>query len=704
MRKIVKNWIYSAATEGKLMKYVNVTKPGKIGKLVLKNRMIMPAMCSYTANGDGSVSSATINHYARRAAGGVAAIVTEMTNPSPGCQVFPGNLDLSSDLNKPGFSRLAKAIHAQGAKCFVQLTHGGVFIRGAHKDAQTPSGIGTFSLEGKKLHIMTRDEIRETVEDYGKSAFRAKTAGFDGVEVHGAHGYLPSEFLSAYYNHRTDEYGGSLYNRARFSIEIIKSIHEYCGNDFPVIYKLPTEDFTPGGIDLVQSTEIAKMLEDAGAAAIVASGGTLESRFKEYMEVMNGERKAEAGLGLSRGISASCWIPSTYCAPRALYLENAEEIKKHIEIPVIAVCGIRPDQADELIGSGRVDFAALGRQILADPDYPTKVIEGRLEEMRQCLRCNECIGSAGKDINLSCSVNPGLGLDYTPMADLPRVEEPEKVAVIGSGPAGIEAAITAAARGHEVILFEKEKRLGGLLYYVCKPGFKEDYKRYADYLIHMLKKSNVEIRLGCEFTIDTAHKESFDRIIAATGSEVLIPNIEGAEEALDPLEILDGKIPDVNSFIVCGAGLVGCEVAMYLAEQGYEVTMVDILPDSHPAKLYAVDWSINAKLAEDDVQVKLGNKISRISATTVECYQRAEKMEHDPKNTLLPPDMNGPYEEKLTTYRADAVICALGLKSVNNMAYDLIEQGYRVDIIGDAYSPRKIIDAIHEAFHVGRRI
>lgn len=687
------------------MKYKYISQFGYIGKLMLKNRMIMPAMCSYTANQDGSVSSATVNHYARRAAGGVGLIVVEMTNPSPGCQVFPGNLDLSSDAFKPGFARLAKAIHAQGAKCFVQLTHGGVFIRDAKKDAQTPSGIGTFSLPDAKLHIMTREEIKDVIEDYGKCALRAKTAGFDGIEVHGAHGYLPSEFLSGYYNHRTDEYGGSVRNRTRFSAEIIQCIHKYCGDSFPVIYKLPTEDFTPGGITLAQSTLIAQFLEEAGAAAIVMSGGTLESRFAEYMEVMNGERTAHPQLGLTRGISAACWIPSTYCSPRAPYLNNAIQIKKVLKIPVVAVCGIRPDVADEMIEAGSIDFAALGRQSLADPDYPEKVLEGRLEDMRQCLRCNECIGSAGKDINLSCAVNPSLGLDYTEMGTLTKTDSPKRVAVVGGGPAGMSAAIAAAQCGHCVVLFEQSSRLGGLLYYVGKPAFKEDYRRYTEYLIHTVKSAPIEIRLNTEFTEKTAEQENFDKIIAATGSQVLVPQIEGAETALNPLAILDGDIPEqAKRFIVCGAGLVGCEVSMHLAEKGYHVTMIDVVPDSHPAKLYATGWSVNAKLAEDGVEVQLGNKILKIAENHVVCQQRVDKLPHDPRTPLLPPDISGPYQNETTVYEADAVICALGLRPVNQMACKLLEQGYPVEVIGDAYAPRKIIDAVHEGFHTGRRL
>ena len=683
------------------MKLEYLAKTGKIGNVVTRNRLMMPAMCSYTAI-KGAVTDATVNHYARRAEGGIGVIVTEMVNPSPGCQCFAGNLDISNDEFVPGMSRLATAVHAQGAKVFMQLTHGGVFIRNAEKLPQTPSGIGTFSLAGAEVHAMTKDEIHQVVEDYGQAALRAKIAGFDGVELHAGHGYLLVEFLSGYYNHRTDEYGGSVKNRARLSVEIVEAIHKYCGKNFPIIYKIASEDYTPGGITLDQSIQICKIMEDAGVDAIVVSGGTLESRFHDYMDVMNGDQKIDGKMELTKGISTATWIPSTYC-PRGIYTDNAAAIKKAVSIPVATVCGVRPEKGNEMIEKGEADFLALGRQILADPDCPNKIMEGRQDEIRQCLRCNECIASAGKGVALKCAINPCMGHDYMEHTAIHKAEETKRIAVIGSGPAGLVAAITAAKKGHQVILFEKSDRLGGLMYYVGKPEFKIDYQKYLDYLLHMLEKSSVEVRKNTEFTVDTAKEENFDKIIAATGSETLVPRLEGVENALNPLDILDGKIPEAKSFIVCGAGLVGCEVSMHLAELGKDVTMIDIVPDAHAAHMYAVDWSINAKLAQDGVRVELGEKILKIEKNAVVCQPRQEKMPHDPRILQTPVDLSGPYAEENVTFTGDAVICALGMKAVNTMAYELKDAGYPVEIIGDAYGARKIIDAVHEGFHAGRR-
>ena len=254
------------------MKLEYLAKTGKIGNVVTRNRLMMPAMCSYTAI-KGAVTDATVNHYARRAEGGVGVIVTEMVNPSPGCQCFAGNLDISNDEFVPGMSRLATAVHAQGAKVFMQLTHGGVFIRNAEKLPQTPSGIGTFSLAGAEVHAMTKDEIHQVVEDYGQAALRAKIAGFDGVELHAGHGYLLVEFLSGYYNHRTDEYGGSVKNRARLSVEIVEAIHKYCGKISRSFIRDRIRRLYSGGITLDQSIQIRKIMED-GSGCDRRQGGT----------------------------------------------------------------------------------------------------------------------------------------------------------------------------------------------------------------------------------------------------------------------------------------------------------------------------------------------------------------------------------------------------------------------------------------------
>lgn len=363
-----------------------------------------------------------------------------------------------------------------------------------------------------------------------------------------------------------------------------------------------------------------------------------------------------------------------------------------------------------MIKDHEADFAAIGRQILADPDYPRKIIANDPQDIRQCLRCNECLGAGNKNCTVHCAVNPTLGNDYTETSTLHPATHPKKVAIVGAGPAGMNAALSAARRGNQVTLYEKLPRLGGLMYYVGLPSFKIDYRKFTDYLIRQVKsQDNLTIKMATPFTEEIAEKEQFDRIIVATGSEWFLPNIPGAHDGgiLNPLEVLDGKFPDVQNFIVCGAGLVGCEVAMSLAEQGKDVTILDIVPNSNPANLYGVDWSINARLMADHVNLQLQKKIVQMSPTEVVVDTKKHEQPYffnTGKGTEKPYDLSGPYDGGRKTFKGDAVICALGMRSVNGLAKTLLSKQYPVDVIGDAIRPRKILNAVHEGFQIGRRI
>lgn len=668
------------------MAFQKLLEPGKIGRMELKNRMVMPGMGTNLAAADGTVSDIIVNYYARRANGGVGLIITEVCCPEPLGRVIPGEIEITDISFIPGLSRIPHAIHSGGAKACLQLAHGGCFASEGVTGQQpiSPSGVGTFQLPNDKPRSMTVEEIKELIEKYGTAAQRARQAGFDAVELHGAHGYMPLQFLSAYTNRREDEYGGSLENRARFALETISSIKKHAGEDFTLIYRLSADEDVPNGVTLEEACTFAKWAEEAGADAIHVTAGTWDSRLHKYFDVMEGKASAE-GKNLSYGVATSMWVPPNY-TPRGSLVHLAEAVKKHVSVPVITVCSIPPEMAEEILQRGGADFVSMGRQLLADPDAPEKVIEGRPETIRRCLRCNECLGEVMQSRGISCAVNAQAGKEYENFTDSVAAQDKKKVAVIGAGPAGMQATLTATERGHDVTLFEKDERLGGALYYVGIPDFKLDYRDYTNYIINAVKNCGADIKTGVDVTVDTIKNGKFDTVIVATGATTFKPNIKGADDdtIYDPLDVLDGKIPEGKEVLVCGAGLVGCEVAMFLAEKGKSVTLIDMLPVIAPDMPIYTKWVLDAKLAELGIDIKLSHTIMEMTGEHVICL----------------------FDNKEIEYKGDAVVSALGLKSSRKLLDELRSECKDIEIIpvGDVNEPRKIIQAVHEGFHAGRRI
>lgn len=668
------------------MTFEKLLEPGRIGKMELKNRMIMPGMGTNLAAKDGTVSDVIVNYYARRANGGVGLIITEVCCPEPLGRVIPGEIEITDMSFMPGLSRVPHAAHSGGAKVCLQLAHGGCFASEGVTGQQpvSPSGIGTFQLPNDTPRAMSIEEIKELIEKYARAAQRARQCGFDAVELHGAHGYMPLQFLSAYTNRRTDEYGGSLENRARFALETIRAMKELAGEDFPLIYRLSAEEDVPNGVTIEEACTFAKWAQEAGADAIHVSAGTWDSRLHKYNAVMAGQESAE-GKKLSQGVATSMWVPPNY-TPRGSLKHLAAEVKKHVTVPVIAVCSIPPEMAEEILEKNEADFVAMGRQTIADPDYPNKIATGKAETIRRCLRCNECLGEVMASRGISCAVNAEAGKEFEDYVRVRPAPKKKKVAIVGSGPAGLQAALTARERGHEVTLFEKEGRLGGALYYVSLPEFKVDYKDYTKYLIDAVKECGARIKLNTEANADLLLAGGFETIIVAPGASTCVPKIPGSEDPAiaDPLLVLDGATPEGEEVIVCGAGLVGCEVAMSLAELGKKVTMIEMLPEPAMELAIYTKWVLNAKLAELGITVKVNHQITEMTGRKVRCLVEGKEAE----------------------YSGDAVVCALGLKPRRELLEDLRAKGKDVEIIpvGDVNHPRKIMQAVHEGFHAARRI
>ena len=667
--------------------YEKLLTPGKIGKMELKNRMIMPAMGTNLGNANNTVSDIQVAYYTRRGNGGIGMVITEVVAPEPEGRVIVGEMLLSDDKYMNQMSRIPHGVHSGGAKACLQLAHGGCYAseRITGSRPKSPSSIATALLPDDHPREMTIEEIKELIDKYGKAAERGKRCGFDCVELHGAHGYMPLQFLSAYTNKRTDEYGGSLENRARFALETVAAIKKYTGKDYPLIYRLSAVEDVPDGVTLEEAREFAKMLEKAGVDAINVSMGTWDSRSFDYADAMEGKTDGK-GKKLEEGVAISSWVPPHY-SPKGTLIPLAKAIKEVVSIPVITVCSITPEMGEEALENGDADFVAFGRQSIADPDFPNKLYAGKPETIRRCLRCNECLNEVQDNCVVSCAVNPEAGKEHEIYIKSYPATVKKKVAVIGSGPAGIEAAITATERGHDVTLFEKEDRLGGQLHYIGIPDFKSDYRDYESYMINAVKNCGAKIVTGVEVTADMIVKEGFDVAIVATGASTFIPNIPGKDQdkIYDPLKVLDGDIPEGENVLVCGAGLVGSELALFLGNMGKKITIIDMLPDVAPDMTIYNKMVFNAELVQAGVVRKVNHRITELNAKSVKCL-----------------DENGNEVE----FEGDAVICALGLKSRRTLLEDLrkVGNGLRVIPVGDANGPRKVMQATHEGYHAARII
>ena len=360
----------------------------------------------------------------------------------------------------------------------------------------------------------------------------------------------------------------------------------------------------------------------------------------------------------------------------------AAEVKKHVSVPVVTVNSVSPELGEAALAAGEADFIAVGRQSFADPDYARKVVENRPEDIRRCLRCNECHSSLVAPFGVQCSINPQTGKEGERFAEIVPAQAARKVAVVGAGPAGVVAALGASERGHEVVLFEKRARIGGNLYYAALPSFKDDFMQYLKYLEHRLAESAVDVRMETEATAELIANEGFDAAIVATGATPLRRGFVG-DDALDPLAVLEGAVPEGDDIIVCGAGLVGCEVALELAEKGKRITLIDMVDVAGAESAEYVKYSLWAKLIENHVDQRMGHSIVSMDGKTVVCEHEGERVD----------------------FEGDAVICALGLRSVRTLLNQLREQGgIEVVPVGDVNAPRKIIQSVHEGFHAGRRI
>ncbi|MCX5818503.1 MAG: FAD-dependent oxidoreductase [Deltaproteobacteria bacterium] len=632
--------------------------PFKMGDLLIKNRIVMAAMGTNFGTEDGTVSERAISYYAERAKGGAGLIVTESSPVNQRGRHRRRCLGAFDDRFIPGLRRLTDAVHEGGAAIALQLNHAG---RGAGTDVtghppQAPSAVAL--IQGVPPPVeMTLDEIRQTVIDFGQMARRAKEAGFDAVEIHGAHGYLIHQFYSPRLNRRGDAYGGSVENRGRFAAEIMQNVRKTVGGYFPVIFRLSMEELVEGGYGLEDGLFWAKQIEAAGADALNVSGGTGES----YHTVVQ--------------------FISPMSFPEGYFVPLAEAAKKIVHIPVIVANRLNePALAEAVLQEGKADFIAVGRNFLTDPHWPVKAEAGEVERIRSCIACNGCIWSLQKaNGDVTCFQNAALGREAE--ARIGRVREPKKVVVVGGGPGGMEAARVAGRRGHRVILFEKGKKLGGQFLLAAIPPYKKTLGKATLWLIRELEREGVDVRLETAATPASIEREKPDGVILAAGASPIVPAFCAGKDVMTAWEVLAGRETG-RTVLVLGGGLVGAETAEFLSEKGCEVTVVEMLDELAKDMEGTTRLLFLKRLDDAGISVLLSTKVKEICGDKVLVCHKGEELWLEAETTVL----------------------ALGSRANAEMRREWEGKFPQMIAVGDCVDARKAREAIHEGFWAGLRI
>ncbi len=646
-------------------KYKNLCKPIKIGNVTFRNRMFSAPMSGAEITPECTIGSKSTAFYELRAKGGAAAVtVSELMVHPPTDASHAYHLNTQTVGSVSSFTYTADAIKRHGAVASVEFSHSGQYagtylLDKSKKEAMTQYGPSEGTRpDGLPVTPLTKTQIKEIIQAYYDNAKLAKLCGFEMIMVHGGHGWLINQFLSPYFNHRTDEYGGSLENRVRFAREALAAVREAVGPGFPIEFRMSGSEMFDGGYGLDEGVRIAQAVEDLVDLFHVSAGS-----YKFGFSITHPSMFREHGCNV--------------------FL--AEEIKKHVSKPVAAVGGLNdPEMMDELIGSGRVDAVVMGRALLADPELPNKVMENREDEIVRCLRCFVCMAERGATQTRRCSVNPLIGREWEGM-DLLPARKKKKVLIVGGGVAGLEAAVTAARRGHHVALCEKSGSLGGILKCEQAIDFKHEMYELGITLERQARLEGVEIRLNTEVTAEYAEQENADAVIIAVGSSPIVP----------PLPGIDGEnVVIVNDYykekekvkgdevIVLGGGLAGCESAIHLARDGKKVHLIEMRKELAPDANIRHRPILLKELEDQKVVCHMGYQGLRVTEQGVFCKA-------DGQEVLVP---------------GSSVICAVGQRARADVAEKLLDSAPVVKRIGDCIRPSNICMAVYQGYHAAMDI
>lgn len=640
-------------------KFPHLSSPITIGRVTFRNRMFSAPMGGTDITNDGCIGPKSTAFYELRGKGGAAAVTVSecMVHPkTDGSHAYHLDTTILNSLAAATYT--ADAIHRHGAVPSLELSHSGMYA-GTYMTDKTKQhemhqwgACDTVRVDGVKVKALSEEMIREIVEAYGQTAALAKRAGFGMIMIHGGHGWLLNQFLSPYFNKRTDKYGGSLENRCRLAKEVLQSVREAVGPGFPIEFRMSGSELFEGGYDLEEGVRIAQKLESY-IDLLHVSAGTYQRGFGDTHPSMFKDHGCNVYL--------------------------AAEIKKHVSIPVATIGALNdPKQMEEIIASGKADVVYMARALLADPFLPRKIMENRDDEIVKCLRCFTCMAERAATSTRRCTVNPLIGREIEGNEVRPAVVK-KKVLVAGGGPGGLYAAYTAARRGHQVILCEKEAELGGILKSEQALPFKHEMYELTGTYEKFARNAGVEIHLNIEVTPELAEKENADALIVAVGSTPLVPPIPGldGENVVIVNDYYKQKEKVTDKVVVFGGGLAGCECAIHLGMEGKEVHLVEMRNELAP------DANVRHRpllLKEIDkyVTVHTGCRGMEVTKEGIIC-------ETEEKEQILVP--------------GTSVICALGQHSRTDIVDTLRDCAPYVAVIGDAGKVSTITNAVYEGYH-----
>ena len=637
-----------------------VFEPIQVGALTLKNRLVVSAMLTNLAAADGSATEAYVAYHEAKARGGWGLIITEDYPIAPNAGTSKTLPMIYNDTLAASHAKLAERVHAAGGKIFIQLYHAGRETTSAVTGEQpvAPSAIKDPTMPEIPREL-SKAEIAEIIEQFATNAYYVKKAGFDGVEIHGASGYLVGEFLSPFSNKRSDEYGGTIRGRAKFAIDLVKAMREKVGPDFPISFRLCTAEYVDGGLTIEETKVIARLLEEAGVNLLHSTQGVYASRPV---------------------------ITPPYMIPRASFVDNAAEIKKVVSIPVVAVGGINDiDLADEILVSGKADMVTMARASLADPELPNKAQAGEYDRILHCIGCVQgCQGENSKGNHVRCLVNPCTAMETE--YDLSPAVQQKTVWVIGGGVSGCAAAIAAARKGHRVTLCERNDKLGGQWNLAAVPLGKGGFTSLVRWQAQELVRLGVTVLLNKEVSAEEIRTAEPDVVLVASGSQPLVPPVDGLKDGLSNgivvtvQDVLAGKASAKGRIAVIGGGLVGAETAEWLAAEGNAVTLVEMQSEIVKDGVGNPKMLLIKSLHDHGVTVMTDTKVLAVDGTGM-------TVEHDGL--------------ELSLNDLDVIILAAGVRPYHPLAEALADYPGEVRCIGDAAQAKNGYRNIQEAFETG---